>query len=52
LQAGSARPATSLARPLSLLVEIGLVKRELPFGEDPLGILHAEPRRASTAQQA
>jgi len=29
------RPATSLARPLALLVDIGLVKRELPFGEHP-----------------
>lgn len=29
------RPATSLSRPLALLVDIGLVKRELPFGEHP-----------------
>lgn len=29
------RPVTSLARPLALLVDIGLVKRELPFGEHP-----------------
>ena len=29
------RPATSLTRPLALLVDIGLVKRELPFGEHP-----------------
>ncbi|HEY0477852.1 MAG TPA: ATP-binding protein [Kofleriaceae bacterium] len=29
------RPATSIARPLALLVDIGLVKRELPFDEHP-----------------
>jgi hypothetical protein len=29
------RPATSLTRPLALLVDIGLVRRELPFGEHP-----------------
>jgi AAA+ ATPase superfamily predicted ATPase len=27
------QPATSLARPLSRLIELGLVKRELPFGD-------------------
>jgi uncharacterized protein len=29
------RPATSLARPIALLVDLGLIKRELPFGEHP-----------------
>ncbi|HEX3763958.1 MAG TPA: ATP-binding protein [Kofleriaceae bacterium] len=29
------RPATSLSRPLAVLADIGLVKRELPFGEHP-----------------
>src|SRR5215510_3039831 len=29
------RPATHLARPLALLTDIGLVRRELPFGEHP-----------------
>ena len=28
------RPATSMARPLDRLVSLGLVRRELPFGED------------------
>jgi AAA+ ATPase superfamily predicted ATPase len=28
------RPATSMARPLERLVSLGLVRRELPFGED------------------
>lgn len=31
------RPATSLARPLDRLVELGLVTREVPFGEPPRG---------------
>lgn len=29
------RPATSLARPIATLVEMGFVRRELPFGSDP-----------------
>lgn len=29
------KPATSLARPLALLVELGLVRRETPFGVNP-----------------
>jgi len=29
------RPATSLTRPIALLADIGLVRRELPFGEHP-----------------
>src|SRR5262245_28010892 len=29
------KPATSLVRPIALLVDLGLVKRELPFGEHP-----------------
>jgi AAA+ ATPase superfamily predicted ATPase len=29
------RPATSLTRPLALLVDVGLIKRELPFDEHP-----------------
>lgn len=28
------QPATSLSRPLSRLIELGLVKREIPFGEE------------------
>jgi len=31
------RPATSLSRPLERLLELGLVARELPFGEPPRG---------------
>ena len=31
------RPATSLARPLDRLVELGLVTRDVPFGEPPRG---------------
>jgi AAA+ ATPase superfamily predicted ATPase len=29
------RPATHLTRPLAMLVDVGLIKRELPFGEHP-----------------
>lgn len=29
------RPATSLARPIAALMEMGLVRRERPFGSDP-----------------
>jgi uncharacterized protein len=29
------RPATSLTRPIAMLVDLGLVRRELPFGEHP-----------------
>lgn len=29
------RPATSLARPIAALMEMGFVRRELPFGSDP-----------------
>lgn len=29
------RPATSLTRPLALLVDLGLIRRELPFGDHP-----------------
>lgn len=29
------RPATSLARPIATLMEMGFVRRELPFGSDP-----------------
>ncbi|HEY0554680.1 MAG TPA: ATP-binding protein, partial [Thermoanaerobaculia bacterium] len=31
------RPATSMARPLDRLIGLGLVRRELPFGEDEKG---------------
>jgi len=31
------RPATSMARPLDRLLSLGLVRRELPFGEDEKG---------------
>jgi AAA+ ATPase superfamily predicted ATPase len=31
------RPATSLSRPLDRLLELGLVVREIPFGEPPRG---------------
>jgi uncharacterized protein len=30
-----AKPATSLSRPVAMLVDLGLIKRELPFGEHP-----------------
>lgn len=35
IAARAGRPATSLARPLQRLVELGLVRREVPFGEPP-----------------
>lgn len=35
IAARAGRPVTSLARPLERLVELGLVRREVPFGEAP-----------------
>lgn len=35
IAARAGRPVTSLARPLERLIELGLVRREVPFGEAP-----------------
>jgi uncharacterized protein len=35
IAARAGRPVTSLARPLERLIGLGLVRREVPFGEDP-----------------
>lgn len=35
IAARAGRPATSLARPLERLVDLGLVRRDVPFGEPP-----------------
>lgn len=35
IAARAGRPVTSLARPLERLIELGIVRREVPFGEEP-----------------